>query len=107
MGVKISERAVDALTTVVELEGDLDLYSASAVNDALSRARTDQCRRLVVDLGGVTSIDFSTIAILAHNGRLLAARHGTLEVVCADGEMRRLLAAAGDGGRFVVRAPED
>lgn len=104
MGVKISERSVDALTTVVELDGELDLYSAADVNACLTRAiEVQQCLRLVVDLRNVTAIDFSTIAILTQNARLLAARHGTMEVVCGDGEIGRLLAKAGESGRFDVR----
>ena len=107
MGVKISERSVDALTTIIELQGELDLYSAADLNASLGRAVNDQCRRLVVDLREVSSIDFSTIAILAQNGRLLASRHGMLEVLCREGEMHRMLVAAGDGGRFFVRADAD
>lgn len=102
MGVNISEHSVDALTTVIELSGELDLYSAADVNARLSRAIADQCHRLVVDIREISSIDFSTIAILTHSGRALAAHHGVLEVLCRPGEVARLLAAAGESGAFRV-----
>ena len=108
MGVKISEQSVDALTSVVALEGELDLYSAAPLNASMVRAIEDQkCLRLVVDLREVTGIDFSTIAILSQNARLLAYRHGTLEVLCNDGEIARLLSKAGESGRFDVRIDGD
>jgi anti-anti-sigma factor len=106
MGVKISERSVDALTTVVELEGELDLYSAAELNACLVR-EVQQCLRLVVDLSAVTSIDFSIIAILTQNARALGERHGAMEVLCGDSEIGRLLAKAGESGRFEVRLTED
>src|SRR5688572_13693269 len=95
--VKISERSVDALTSVVELAGELDLYSAAELNASLGRAiEEQQCLHLVVDLRAVTSIDFSTIAILSQNARLLEYRHGKMEVVCRDDEIARLLAELGE-----------
>jgi anti-anti-sigma factor len=104
MGVKINERSVDALTSIVELEGELDLYAAAPLNASLMRAIDEQkCLRLVVDLREVSAIDFSTIAILSQNARALSYRHGTLEVVCNDDEIARLLSKAGESGRFEVR----
>ncbi len=106
MGVRISQRSVDALTTVVELEGDLDLYSAAEVNASLVRAvEVQQFLRLVVDLRAVTSLDFSTIALLIKTARALEARHGSMEVRCEPGEIGRLLTKAGEG-RFAVRVEE-
>ena len=98
----IKERSLDALTTVVELEGELDLYAAAELNASLTHAVDEQCRRLVVDVRGVTRIDFSLIAIIIQTGRVLALRHGILEVVCKEDEVGRLLAAAGERGRFEV-----
>lgn len=102
--MKIREQSVDPLTSAVELEGDLDLYSAAELNASLLRAiEVHQCLRLVVDLRAVTSIDFSTIAILTQNARALGARHGTMQVVCRDGDIARLLARAGESGKFEVQ----
>ena len=108
MGVKISERSVDALTTAVELEGDLDLYSAAELNASLVRAiEVRQCLRLVVDLREVSSIDFSTIAIISQNARLLGSRHGTIDVLCREGEISRLLAKVSEAAGFDVRVDGD
>lgn len=101
--MKINERSIDALTTVIELEGELDLYGAAEVNASLTHAVDEQCRRLILDLRGVSRIDFSLIVIIIQTGRVLGQRHGTLEVVCRDDEIGRLLGAAGERGRFEVR----
>ena len=107
VGMTIKERSVDALTTVVELEGELDLYAAAELNASLTHAVDEQCRRLVVDVRGVTRIDFSLIAIIVQTGRVLGQRHGTMEVVCADDEIGRMLARAGERGRFEVTVAPD
>ena len=107
VGVKISERNLDALTALIELEGELDLYAAAEVNASLARAiEMQQCLHLVVDLRRVESIDFSMIALLVQSGRALSARHGTLEVLCHDDEIGRLLSQAGGSDRFEVRLSE-
>ena len=108
VGLKISERSVDALTAAVELEGELDLYTAADLNASLVRAMdVHQCLRVVVDLRRVTAIDFSTIAILSQNARVLADRHGSMEVLCENGDIARLLSRAGESGRFEVRVAAD
>lgn len=102
MGVTIRERTIDVVTTVVELEGSVDLYDAAEVNARLAQAIDEQCRRLVLDVRRVAEIDFSLIAIVAQTARTLAQGHATLEVVCHDNEVGRLLAAAGERSRFRV-----
>ena len=106
VGVTIRQRTVDVLTTVVELEGSVDLYDAAEVNARLGHAIDEQCRRLVLDVRRVTGVDFSFVAIVAQTARALAQRHATLEVVCHDNEVGRLLATAGERARFRVTFTE-
>lgn len=108
--MKIIVRSVDALTTVVELDGELDLYSAADVNAALRQAIEDlQCLRLVVDVRKVRAMDFSALALFTQSGRELGARHGRLEVLCMDGGgIDALLVKASESwGGFEVRVADD
>jgi len=108
--VTIKERSTDARSTVLELEGRLDLYAAADLNAALDRALREQSRRVVLDVRRVTDIDFSLIAIIVQTGRTLAQRHATLEVVCEDNEIGDLLLTAAGGADFEVsvgREPGD
>jgi anti-sigma B factor antagonist len=71
----------DGGAVVVHLVGELDLYNAGAVREALLGSAAEGPERLVVDLAGVEFIDSTTLGVLVetktklHDGRplLLAA----------------------------------
>ena len=73
--VGLAERG-DAL--VLSLTGELDLYTAPAVRDALRGAVERAPKRLVVDLSGVTFIDSTALGTLVearsrlHDGKAFA-----------------------------------
>jgi anti-sigma B factor antagonist len=49
---------------VVQLVGELDLYNAPDVREALLRICAEQPERLVVDLGGVDFVDSTALGVL-------------------------------------------
>ena len=83
--------------TVVVLAGELDLYRAPEIEDALARAigplrdngrsgdgpqpSGEEGRRLIVDLHSVTFIDSTTLALLLAASRRQRARGGELLVL--------------------------
>jgi anti-sigma B factor antagonist len=87
--------------TVVHLAGELDLYNAQAVRDALIACCEESPGRLVVDLAGVKFIDSTALGVLIEARTRMANRRGFL--LAAPGlETRRALEISGLDKHFAV-----
>jgi anti-sigma B factor antagonist len=97
----VQEIARNGDTVVVRLAGELDLYNAEAVRQALGEAVAEQPERLVVDLGAVDFLDSTALGVLVEARAKLADRRAFL--LAAPGlEPRRALEVAGLDRHFSV-----
>jgi anti-sigma B factor antagonist len=86
---------------VVSLAGELDLYNANEVRDALLAACAEKPERLVVDLAGVTFIDSTALGVLIEARTRLPNRRGFL--LAAPGlQTKRALEISGLDRHFSV-----
>jgi anti-sigma B factor antagonist len=86
---------------VVKLGGELDLYNAQEVREALAEASADSPQRIVVDLGEVEFIDSTGLGMLIEARTRLANRRAFL--LAAPGlETRRALEISGLDRHFGV-----
>jgi anti-sigma B factor antagonist len=86
---------------VVRLGGELDLYNAQEVRDALVKACADSPGRVVVDLGEVEFLDSTALGVLIEARAMLENRRAFL--LAAPGlETRRALQVSGLDRHFTV-----
>ena len=86
---------------IIRLAGELDLYNAHTVRDALLECCNERPERLVVDLSGVSFIDSTALGVLIEARTRLANRRGFL--LAAPGlETRRALEISGLDRHFAV-----
>jgi anti-sigma B factor antagonist len=86
---------------VVSLAGELDLYNANAVREALLECCAESPERLIVDLSGVKFIDSTALGVLIEARTRLANKKGFL--LAAPGlETRRALEISGLDRHFSV-----
>jgi anti-sigma B factor antagonist len=91
---------------VVSLAGELDLYNAHEVREALLECAAEAPDRLVVDLSGVKFIDSTALGVLIEARTRLANRRGFL--LAAPGlETRRALEISGLDRHFAVHESLD
>ena len=86
---------------VVSLAGELDLYNAHEVREALLAACAEEPQRLVVDLSAVKFIDSTALGVLIEARTKLPNRRGF--VLAAPGfETKRALEISGLDRHFTV-----
>jgi anti-sigma B factor antagonist len=86
---------------VVSLAGELDLYNANTVREALLECCAEAPERLVVELSAVKFIDSTALGVLIEARTRLANRRGFL--LAAPGlETRRALEISGLDRHFAV-----
>jgi anti-sigma B factor antagonist len=97
----VQEIARNGEALVVRLAGELDLYNAQTVRDALSEAVAEEPQRVVVDLGGVEFLDSTALGVLVEARAKLPDRRAFM--LAAPGlEPRRALQVAGLDRHFSV-----
>ena len=85
----------------MRLAGELDLYNAHLVRDALLEAARENPERLVVDLGEVSFLDSTALGVLIEARTTLENRRAFL--LAAPGlETRRALEVSGLDKHFTV-----
>jgi anti-sigma B factor antagonist len=93
-------------TVVVSLAGELDLYNAHEVREALLECCAEGPTRLVVDLSAVKFIDSTALGVLIEARTKLENRRGFL--LAAPGlETRRALEISGLDRHFAVHETLD
>ncbi len=91
---------------IVSLAGELDLYNAHVVRDALLHAAAEAPERLVVDLSGVRFIDSTALGVLIEARTKMPNRRAFL--LAAPGlETRRALQISGLDRHFQVHETLD
>ncbi|ANS70146.1 hypothetical protein SLINC_7922 [Streptomyces lincolnensis] len=96
-----TERVVDG-TTVVELRGEIDLFTAPPLSALLDLLSADLCPDVVLDLRRVTFLDCSGLRLLCRTRNRIRARQGRLRLVLDSAGLLRVLRYAGLAGVFEV-----
>ena len=85
-------------TVSIRVAGEVDALSAPVLRQAVDAACAAGCRRVVVDLRGVTFLNVPGLRALAH-ARAVAAERGTvLTLATSPGHVSRLLQLVGLDG---------
>ena len=80
---------------VVDLEGDVDIYSAPQFKDVLLQGIEEGAQRIIVDLAKVTFIDSSGLGVLVSGAKRVRRHDGTLDIVCCDDNITRIFEITG------------
>ena len=86
MNFQISDTAIDDDTHVIELGGEVDLYTAPEFKERMVQVIEDGKKHVVVDLSKATFIDSTTLGVLVGGVKRLRPAGGSLTLVCTDAE---------------------
>jgi anti-sigma B factor antagonist len=97
----ISQRRLDTHTSVIAVEGELDLSTAPRLKWMLLDALQAGSSRLVVDLSLATFMDSTTLGVLVGVSRSLDV-DARLAIVCAQPNVLRIFEFSGLDGVFAI-----
>lgn len=100
-GFGIVQSEPDPQTTVVSVEGDLDLSTAPRLKWMLVDALEHGPRQLVVDLSATTFMDSTALGVLVAVWRRLSSGE-RLTVVCTKHDVLKIFEYAGMDGAFAI-----
>jgi anti-sigma B factor antagonist len=91
----IDDESIDAETHVIELGGEVDLYTAPEFKERLVEVIEDGKKQLVVDLSKATFIDSTTLGVLVGGVKRLRPSGGSLALVCTDQNISKIFEITG------------
>ncbi len=81
----------DGVATIA-VAGEVDLYTAPALKQAISTLIDQGARSLLVDLSRTTFIDSTTLGVLMGTVKRLRPAGGELAIACSDPNVRKIFA---------------
>ena len=100
MSLSISTDA-EGDATVVHVDGDLDVYTAPRLKEALEQAVTEG-GRLVLDLSRVQFIDSTALGVLAGTLQHSQSKDGDFRLVVGDPFLLKIFHITGFDGMFSI-----
>ena len=95
MNFQISDQSVDAETHLIELGGEVDLYTAPEFKERMVQVIEDGKTRVVVDLSKATFIDSTTLGVLVGGVKRLRPSGGSMAIVCSDQNIQKIFEITG------------
>lgn len=95
---------VDHRQAVIVLEpvGEIDAYTAPVLREHMLETMSGDATNVIVDLTETGFIDSTGLAVLITGLKAMKARGGTLELVCSDANILKVLKLTGLDKVFVV-----
>lgn len=94
MDLTITEREA-ALFHVVKVAGEIDVYTAPKLREAVVAAIEDGHSRLVIDIEDVAFLDSTGLGVLVGALKRVRADDGSLDIVCTSERLLRIFSITG------------
>ena len=101
MELAIDRRETDGLT-VVEVGGELDVYTAPRLMQVVADSVAQGHRDLVIDLSGVTFMDSTALGVLVSSRQMVAEGEGRLRLVLSDPHVGKIMRITGFQDLFEI-----
>jgi len=100
----IQDAEIDADTHVIELGGEIDLYTAPEFKERMVELIDGGKKQIVVDLSEATFIDSTTLGVLVGGVKRLRPSGGALALVCTDQNITKIFEITGLDRVFPIHA---
>ena len=107
MNFTIQDSAVDDTTHVIELGGEIDLYTAPEFKERMVELIDGGKTNIVVDLSNATFIDSTTLGVLVGGVKRLRPQGGSLALVCTDQNISKIFEITGLDRVFAIHENRD
>ena len=107
MNFHIEDEEIDAQTHVIELGGEVDLYTAPEFKERMVELIEAGKKQIVVDLSKATFIDSTTLGVLVGGVKRLRPAGGSLALVCTDQNITKIFEITGLDRVFPIHGSRD
>jgi len=103
----LQDEELDEQTHVIEVGGDIDLYTAPGFKERLVELIESGKKYIVVDLSTATFIDSTTLGVLVGGSKRLRPMGGELALVCPDQNIAKPFTITGLDRVFAIHSSRE
>jgi len=95
MNLKVDTRSVNNQASMIDLEGEVDVYTAPQLKQQIINMLDSGVYHVIVNLTNVEYLDSTALGVLIGGLKRLRERNGTLDLVCPNPRIRRIFEITG------------
>ncbi len=95
MNFKMDTRTLDKELPIIQLEGEVDVYTAPQLKQQMVSMLEGGTRELVVDLAKVEYLDSTALGVLIGGLKRMRERDGNMALICPSPRIRRVFEITG------------
>lgn len=95
MDIRVNVRPQDGNATIVDLAGEIDVYTSPKVKDALGELIDAGRYHLVIDLEKVRYIDSTGLGVLIGALKRVREHGGSIGIVCTNPQIKKIFEITG------------
>jgi anti-sigma B factor antagonist len=95
MDLMLNEYSAAPGSTVIAVSGEIDVYTAPRLREALVSLVEAGNYRLIVDMEGVEFLDSTGLGVLVGGLKRVRAHDGVIDLVCTQGRILRIFRITG------------
>ena len=107
MSFDVRTEQLEGDSYVIELAGEVDLYTAPEFKQQLLDVIGQGGKQVVVDFSDTTFIDSTTLGVLVGGVKRLRQNDGQLSLVCSDRNITKIFEITGLDRVFTIHATRD
>ena len=107
MDIKVNVREAEGETYVVDLNGEIDVYTSPKVKDAIGDLIDKGHYNLVINLEKVRYIDSTGLGVLIGGLKRVREHGGTVNLVCTNPQIKKIFDITGLVKIFGIYDDED
>jgi anti-sigma B factor antagonist len=102
MDLMLNEYSAASGQTVIEVSGEIDVYTAPRLRETLVSLVEAGNNRLIVDMEGVEFLDSTGLGVLVGGLKRVRAHDGGIDLVCTQGRILRIFRITGLSNVFSI-----
>ena len=107
MNLKLNTRTINDQTSLIDLEGEVDVYTAPQLKQQIITLLDSGVKRVIVNLSAVDYLDSTALGVLIGGLKRLRERNGALDLICPNQRIKRIFEITGLDKIFDIFATEE
>ena len=107
MNLKMNTRSIDNQASIIDLDGEVDVYTAPQLKQQIITLLDAGVKRVIVNLTAVEYLDSTALGVLIGGLKRLRERDGTLDLICPNPRIKRIFEITGLDKIFDIYSIEE
>jgi anti-sigma B factor antagonist len=92
--------------TIIEVGGEIDVYTAPKLRDTITELVGQECYHLVIDMEKVDFLDSTGLGVLVGGLKKVRSHDGSMQLVCTQERLLKIFRITGLSKVFAIHATQ-